>query len=56
MFVTLESNSYTSREYASGIYYYDNGNPEMCDKVYVTDVANKDKTPVNDYSMLHTVK
>ena len=38
MFVTLESKYYKFRECASGIYYYDTVNPEMCDKVEVTEV------------------
>ena len=43
-------------ECASGLYYYDTKNQEICDKVEVTEVENRYKTPVNDDSMLQTVK
>ena len=43
-------------ECKSGLYYYDNEYLEICDKVEVTEVDNNDKTPVNDYSRLKTVK
>ena len=39
-----------------GLYHYKTENPWICDKVEVTDVDNKDKIPVNYFSMLQTVK
>ena len=56
MLVTLERKSYKFMECKSGLYYYDNEYLEICDKVEVTEVDNNDKTPVNDYSRLKTVK
>ena len=43
MLVTLERKSYKFMECKSGLYYYDNEYLEICDKVEVTEVYNKDK-------------
>ena len=43
MCVTLYIKSYKFREYASGPYYYDTVNPDICDKIEVSEVDNKDK-------------
>ena len=56
MFVTLESKPYKFKEFASGLYYYDTANIKMCDKFEVDEADKKEKTRVNDYLMLQTVK